>query len=490
MDFLIKNTKGLTLKTKGKYCTEDLVIEIDPSLVEGYMEIDELPEVGLPRVLYKLMLEEPEYYIWENDEWVKISGSDPNLQEKEITENGEYVADEGYDGFSKVTVNVESGGSAIVTKPIEWKGTVVPQNSNLVEKVYFNANLSIEEVDSILATLDYSEYQQMYYIFVYDDTVANDRLSLIVLNAAVASQGAVNGYGIGVLSGDNTSIEVIYASNEMCLYLLTQAGMTITNNAQVGWNIIEKTIGYRVFDSGSTATFDNYKLSSVVSVTPFTKEAKEIVTLNGEYDGSTLQLENATEINVKSLLENKKLPQTIKIKGDDVNLIARTLKHYSNDLVEKVGDYAFYHCVSLKSVDLQNALEIGKYAFDWCFKLKIVNLPNVKTIITSFVNCYILETVKIPKIEKIHGEAFGGCYSLKAVVIEQTNKVCELPNTATTTFQNCYHFDGTVDAKYNPNGDKDGYIYVPDSLVDSYKADTNWSYLSDQIKPLSEYVEE
>ena len=31
---------------------------------------------------------------------------EPNLQEKEITENGEYVADEGYDGFSKITVNV------------------------------------------------------------------------------------------------------------------------------------------------------------------------------------------------------------------------------------------------------------------------------------------------------------------------------------------------------------------------------------------------
>lgn len=34
-----------------------------------------------------------------------------------------------------------------------------------------------------------------------------------------------------------------------------------------------------------------------------------------------------------------------------------------------------------------------------------------------------------------------------------------------------------------------GYIYVPDNLVDSYKAASNWSTYASQIKPLSEYVE-
>ena len=37
-------------------------------------------------------------------------GDEVSLQEKTITENGTYVPDEGFDGFSKVSVNVESGG--------------------------------------------------------------------------------------------------------------------------------------------------------------------------------------------------------------------------------------------------------------------------------------------------------------------------------------------------------------------------------------------
>lgn len=32
-------------------------------------------------------------------------------------------------------------------------------------------------------------------------------------------------------------------------------------------------------------------------------------------------------------------------------------------------------------------------------------------------------------------------------------------------------------------------VYVPDDLVDAFKAATNWSAFGDRIKPLSTYVE-
>ena len=43
------------------------------------------------------------------------TGSDPVLEELSITENGEYTPDEGVDGFSKVTVAVESAGGGACT---------------------------------------------------------------------------------------------------------------------------------------------------------------------------------------------------------------------------------------------------------------------------------------------------------------------------------------------------------------------------------------
>lgn len=53
-----------------------------------------------------------------------------------------------------------------------------------------------------------------------------------------------------------------------------------------------------------------------------------------------------------------------------------------------------------------------------------------------------------------------------------------------------YFMTGTVDNRYNPNGEH-GVIYVPDNLVDTYKNDANWQACFDvnYIKPLSEYVD-
>ena len=56
-------------------------------------------------------------------------------------------------------------------------------------------------------------------------------------------------------------------------------------------------------------------------------------------------------------------------------------------------------------------------------------------------------------------------------------------------FNNCYHFYGTVNTDYNPNGLKDGRIYVPDDKVEALKTATNWSVYADIIVPLSTLVE-
>ena len=96
-----------------------------------------------------------------------------------------------------------------------------------------------------------------------------------------------------------------------------------------------------------------------------------------------------------------------------------------------------------------------------------------------------LTKVDFPAATVIQVQVFAYCYSLTTIILRNTT-LCRLANV--NAFQNCYHFYGTADATYNPNGLKDGYIYVPASLVDSYKTATNWSTFATQFRALEDYT--
>lgn len=159
--------------------------------------------------------------------------------------------------------------------------------------------------------------------------------------------------------------------------------------------------------------------------------------------------------------------------------------------LEAVSQGAFQVCPKLESLYFPNAKKIGKNAF-YCnsgyMPLREINFPSATEIgDSSFSRAIYVTKAYIPKAEVIKSSAFSDCYNLTAVIIEQTNSVCTL--SSANVFSGCYHILGTVNATYNPDGLKDGYIYVPDALVEDYKAATNWSTYASQIKPLSEYVE-
>lgn len=124
-------------------------------------------------------------------------------------------------------------------------------------------------------------------------------------------------------------------------------------------------------------------------------------------------------------------------------------------------------------------------------------IPNklTKVVITGgcvesymFYECkYLKEIILKGNIEyKLYVDTFSNSYSLIKLVLDK-NEV--LPLSTINAFQNCYHFFGKSHSTYNPTGAKDGYIYVPDNLVEDYKVATNWVTLASQIKPLSELGE-
>ena len=107
-----------------------------------------------------------------------------------------------------------------------------------------------------------------------------------------------------------------------------------------------------------------------------------------------------------------------------------------------------------------------------------------------FYKCYKLTKIDITHMNITSTSASGSfaynCYSLTKLIIRNMTTI---PSLNSNAFSDCYHFTGTTDETYNPQGLKDGRIYVPDDKVEALKAATNWSVYADIIVPLSTLVE-
>ena len=94
------------------------------------------------------------------------------------------------------------------------------------------------------------------------------------------------------------------------------------------------------------------------------------------------------------------------------------------DGVTSIGDYAFWNCSGLTSVDIPDSVtSIGNYAFSWCSGLTSVDIPDGVTSIGyyAFGGCSSLTEVTIPdSVTSIGGEAFRDCDSLTRITFEGT----------------------------------------------------------------------
>ena len=174
----------------------------------------------------------------------------------------------------------------------------------------------------------------------------------------------------------------------------------------------------------------------------------------------------------------------------EYELLRGSLENYSNETTQYGKNYCLACMSNLKSVELSSMIHCGFYAFYNCVNLLNVNLPKATIVpVSAFEKCYLLERVDLggSTISGIETDAFKMCYSLKTLILRNTSTI---PYLNSSTFSDCYHFTGAVNATYNPSGLKDGRIYVPDNMVDTLKSATNWSTYADIIVPLSTLVEE
>ena len=153
--------------------------------------------------------------------------------------------------------------------------------------------------------------------------------------------------------------------------------------------------------------------------------------------------------------------------------------------------YMFYQCSNLTTIPQLDTSKVTtmKQMFNNCSKLTTIpqfNTSKVTDISYMFYNCYKLTKIDITYFPSTNTSFAGYCKSLTKLIIRNMDSI---PTLSSDAFTACYHFTGTTDETYNPQGLKDGRIYVPDDKVDALKTATNWSTYADIIVPLSTLVE-
>lgn len=187
---------------------------------------------------------------------------------------------------------------------------------------------------------------------------------------------------------------------------------------------------------------------------------------------------------------------------------------YSNDRITTVGVCAFLGCQALTAIDLPNVTQVKRNAFEACIHLQTINLPKVTDLGSGAFASSAIQQADFPSVTTIG----DGCFQ-KAIYLTSANLplVTALPadafrnspiqtadfaavtNINRTAFTDCQSLETLIirtpsvcvisDILVALRGSKiasgTGYIYVPDNLVESYKAATNWVALANQIKPIS-----
>lgn len=197
-------------------------------------------------------------------------------------------------------------------------------------------------------------------------------------------------------------------------------------------------------------------------------------------------------------------------------IIARSISGtYENDRISIVGKSAFYACGALTLVKLENCVEIQDSAFQTCLGLTSVNVPKLTTLgasafynsglltfngplVTSIGNgCFqkaALTSATLPLVTTVPRSCLRECGKLERVDLGAATSIVRTAFTDSTALETliirtetlCTIADASVTLRGSKIAAGTGYIYVPDDLVDSYKAETNWVVFANQIKGLSE----
>ena len=313
---------------------------------------------------------------------------------------------------------------------IEAGGTENPTAvGDTCSQVYFDTTKSAEEVYQDLLKLDWQEMGGMQYVWLFGTEPFTADGYCMAMKNEVAD-------GKFVYMIDNGGENFIYVYSPDLTPAEADIGFTEwgwqTTSPNTNYNnvvyTIEEVNGKDIWGSWLSAS-DQF---ASIGGTPKTKPLSVATGTLSITENGTFNVEDKEEVFVNVLSENID------------TLISRTIPCVESD-AEEVGDYAFYNCQNLTSVNFPRATSIGQYAFG---------------------NCTALTRADFETATHIGGYAFNGCENL-TLILRNTSNVASIDVGG-----------GLGDTVT---------IYVPDELVESYK--TEHSTFAAQIKGLSELAE-
>ena len=259
----------------------------------------------------------------------------------------------------------------------------------------------------------------------------------------------------------------------------------------------------------------------------------EINDVNGEVDGTIV----SRVFNDNDTLTSVVLPAATHMSGEVFRGCGNLTNVELNSCIN-ISDSAFRDCSNLETAIVPSAESVGQYAFSGCGNLTELSLPICTSFNTyAFQNCSNLETLYAPEVTTLTGgyiftgttkltsvnfpkvtsasadDTFRGSgivsatfsvlttfrqrmfrYSsnLTTVIAPSATTIASeaflgtslnklvLANNSVATLQNVSAFTST------PVASGTGYVYVPDTLVNSYKSASNWSTYASQIKSINE----
>lgn len=142
--------------------------------------------------------------------------------------------------------------------------------------------------------------------------------------------------------------------------------------------------------------------------------------------------------------------------GDVANelelFILNTITEFSSDKPVTLKSNLFQHITSILKISVPNATKIDGYNFYGCTGLTYLDIGKPASLTNVFIGSHKMETI----------------------ILRKSDSITTLNSSITSNSKNL--LDGVT------------LIYVPRTLIDTYKTATNWSPFANQFRVLEDYT--